>query len=148
MIPLDLSVRGAGYGEDAYHFEIARNSVLAPAMAGAVVANSLIGNPGYGRKATMFASGKIRLRGHPELPVEMAFAGETAGQHSGEQHHTRGAERDCEASMHNRLSPRRHAAAHQCPLQPLRLRVYVFAPPLFACAQLQRRLRPARSPQN
>lgn len=82
MIPLDLSVRGAGYGEDAFHFEIVRNSNLAPSMAGAVVANSLIGNPGYGQEATVFARGKIRLRGHPDLPVEMAFAGDGGGKHS------------------------------------------------------------------
>ena len=33
MIPLDLSVRGAGYGEDSFHFEIARNSDILAAWA-------------------------------------------------------------------------------------------------------------------
>lgn len=82
MIPLTLAVRGAGYGAQDFSFEIVRNSSLAPSLAGAVVASSLIANPGYGQEATMFARGSIRMEGHPDLPIEMAFAGDSGGQHS------------------------------------------------------------------
>jgi hypothetical protein len=76
MIPVELSVIGAGYGEQSFNFEIARHSRLAPVLSAVVVASALQSNPGRDRKMTMVASGRIRLQGLPDLPVEMAYAGD------------------------------------------------------------------------
>jgi hypothetical protein len=76
MIPVDLRVSGAAYGESSFRFELARSTTLTPLLAGMVVANALIANTGYDQEATVRADGAIRLAGLPDLPVEMAFAGE------------------------------------------------------------------------
>jgi hypothetical protein len=78
MIPIELEVSGAAYGEQSLSFEIARHSRLAPLLSGIVVANALQRNLGMDRRATMIASGTVRLEGLPDLPVEMAFAGDGA----------------------------------------------------------------------
>jgi hypothetical protein len=76
MIPVDLQVSGAGYGEQSFHFELVRHTRLAPLLAAAAVANALSANLGTDHEATMFASGRVRLAGMPDLPLEMVFAGE------------------------------------------------------------------------
>jgi hypothetical protein len=78
MIPLDLTVRGASYGERRFHFEIARHATLSPLLAGAVAANSLLTDLGHDRESTMLATGRVRLEEAPDLHLEMAFAGEHA----------------------------------------------------------------------
>jgi hypothetical protein len=82
MIPVELKVSGAAYGEQSFSFEVARHSRLAPVLSGIVVANALQRNPGQDRRATMIASGRVRLSGLPDLPVEMAFAGDGAANPS------------------------------------------------------------------
>jgi hypothetical protein len=79
MIPMELEVSGSAYGEQSFNFEIARHTRLAPLMSGIVVANTLQRNLGRDRRSTMMASGRIRLNGLPDLPLEMAFAGDAAG---------------------------------------------------------------------
>ncbi len=82
MIPVELKVSGSAYGEQSFSFEVARHSRLAPLLSGIVVANALVLNPGREGRATMIASGRVRLDGLPDLPVEMAFAGDGAGNPS------------------------------------------------------------------
>jgi hypothetical protein len=74
MIPLTLSVEGGDYGSQRFDFELARSKALSPLLAAVAVANSLSANLGYGEEATMLATGRLRLAGLPELPVEFAAA--------------------------------------------------------------------------
>jgi hypothetical protein len=76
MMPLTLELRGGDYGEEKFEFEIVKNAYFAPVLAGAVVANSLIANSGFDRDSTMLARGTIDLAEGPDLPFEMAFAGD------------------------------------------------------------------------
>jgi hypothetical protein len=78
MIPLDLLVRGASYGERRFRFEIARHATLSPLLSAVVVANSLLTDLGHDRESTMLAAGRVRLEHAPDLQLEMAFAGERA----------------------------------------------------------------------
>lgn len=78
MIPMSLVVRGGDYGEQHLKFELVQNSTLAPLLAGAAVANSLQINSGYSQRSTLLAKGTVRLRGLPDLPIEMAFAGDAS----------------------------------------------------------------------
>jgi hypothetical protein len=78
MIPIDLSVSGEGYGEQSFHFEMVRHSRLSPLLAAAAVADALSSNLGLDQKSTMLAAGRVRVAGMPDLPLEMAFAGEGA----------------------------------------------------------------------
>lgn len=72
LIPLDVKVEGADYGEQQFHFEVARSSTLSPLLAAIAVANSLSSNVGYGQEVTMLSSGSIRVKGLPPIPVEAA----------------------------------------------------------------------------
>jgi hypothetical protein len=74
MMPVDLRISGASYGEQSFHFELARQTRMAPLLAALVVANSLSNNLGYDQKATLLASGNIRFADLSDLPIEMAFA--------------------------------------------------------------------------
>jgi len=76
MVPLNLTVRGADYGERVFHYELARSTSFGPLFASAVVANSLVSNTGFNTEGTLLARGKIRLRDLPDLPLEMAYAGD------------------------------------------------------------------------
>lgn len=78
MIPVDLVVRGADYGEREFHFELARHPQLAPLLAGAVVSNALLRDLGHNDEATLLVNGRIVLEGLPDLPLELAFSGEGA----------------------------------------------------------------------
>jgi len=82
MIPLRLRVNGADYGSQEFNFEVVRNIDLAPLLVGTAVANALVSNTGYDDEATMFATGTIRLRDLPDLPLEMAFAADNTAGHS------------------------------------------------------------------
>lgn len=72
MIPLEVAVDGADYGSQTFHFEVARSTTLSPLLAAVAVANALSANVGHGQEATMLSSGTIRIKGLPELPVEIA----------------------------------------------------------------------------
>jgi len=72
MIPLDVKVRGADYGDQQFHFEVARSSTLSPLLAAVAVANALASNVGYGQEVTMLSSGSIRVKGQSPIPVEAA----------------------------------------------------------------------------
>jgi hypothetical protein len=72
LIPLDVKVHGADYGEQQFHFEVARSSQLSPLLAAVAVANSLSSNVGYDQEITMLSSGSIRVKGLPPIPVEAA----------------------------------------------------------------------------
>ena len=72
LIPLDVKVHGADYGEQQFHFEVARSSQLSPLLAAIAVANSLSSNVGYDQEITMLSSGSIRVKGLPPIPVEAA----------------------------------------------------------------------------
>jgi hypothetical protein len=72
MIPLSLEVRGGGYGDQRFEFEIARSSVLSPLLAAVSVANALTANLGHAEEATMIATGTIRIKDMPALPIEVA----------------------------------------------------------------------------
>ena len=82
MIPFELALRGADYGEESFHFELVRNTRLAPLLAGTAAANALSSNSGYNDKATMLAHGRIEIRDLPTLTFELALAGESAGAHT------------------------------------------------------------------
>ncbi len=82
MIPMEMTVRGADYGEETYRFELVKNSDLGPLLVASAVANSLQVNNGYTRESTMKAHGRVRLQGMPDLPVEFAFAGSAPGDPS------------------------------------------------------------------
>jgi hypothetical protein len=81
MIPLDVVVRGADYGEESYHYETIRHPRLAPLLAASVVGSSLRG-VGYTADTTMLASGVVHLEGLADLPLEMAFASAGGGDPS------------------------------------------------------------------
>jgi len=72
LIPLDVRVHGAAYGDQQFHFEVARSSTLSPLLAAVTVANALASNVGYGQEVTMLSSGSIRVKGLPPIPVEVA----------------------------------------------------------------------------
>jgi hypothetical protein len=72
LIPLDVKVQGADYGEQQFHFEVARSSALSPLLAAVAVANSLSSNVGYDQEITMLSSGTIRVKGLPPIPIEVA----------------------------------------------------------------------------
>jgi hypothetical protein len=76
MIPLDLVVSGASYGERRFHFEVARHATLAPLLSGVAVANSLTADLGHEREATMLVTGRVRIREAEDLPLDLAVAGE------------------------------------------------------------------------
>lgn len=77
MIPVRLEIEGAAYGSRTYDFELVKHSALTPVLAGVVAANSLLGNIGYDRRATVLATGRVQFEeGLPDLRLEMAFAGE------------------------------------------------------------------------
>jgi hypothetical protein len=75
MIPVDLTVRGADYGERPYHFEVIKHGDLAPILAAVSVLNALQSDAGYSDQATLLARGSVRMHGLPVLPLEMAVAG-------------------------------------------------------------------------
>jgi hypothetical protein len=72
LIPLDVKVKGADYGEQQFHFEVARNSMLSPLLSAIAVANSLSSNVGYAQEVTMLTRGLIRVKGLPPIPLEEA----------------------------------------------------------------------------
>jgi hypothetical protein len=72
LIPLDVAVNGADYGEQNFHFEVARSSMLSPLLAAVAVANSLSSNVGYAQEVTMLTRGSIRVKGLPPIPLEAA----------------------------------------------------------------------------
>lgn len=76
MMPLTLHLEGGAYGQQDFAFEVVRNMAIAPSLIGATVANSLMFNLGYEDAATMMLTGVVRLRGLPDVPVELAYAGE------------------------------------------------------------------------
>ncbi|MCP3978691.1 MAG: hypothetical protein GY716_05075 [bacterium] len=78
MIPVRVAFRGPAHGGEPFEFEVVRNSVLAPLFAGAVVANGLLSNTAYESRATILASGALRLRGVGVLPLEIAASGDGA----------------------------------------------------------------------
>lgn len=73
MIPVDVRLHGADYGEQAFHYETIRHDRLSPLLGGAVVASSLR-TAGYSQEATLLARGRVRLEGLPDVPLEMAFS--------------------------------------------------------------------------
>jgi hypothetical protein len=75
MLPVDIRISGADYGEQNFHYEIARHRLLSPILTAAVVANSLTSNLGFDEETTMLASGRVSLAGIDDLPLEMAFTG-------------------------------------------------------------------------
>jgi len=77
MIPLELNVSGASFGEQSFRFEIVNSAGVAPSLIGALVANALIFNLGYEDRATMLLDGTIELVDLPDLPLEMAYSGES-----------------------------------------------------------------------
>jgi hypothetical protein len=72
LIPLDVHVTGADYGEQRFHFEVARSSMLSPLLAAVAVGNSLSSNVGYGQEVTMLTRGSISVKGLPPIPLEDA----------------------------------------------------------------------------
>ena len=82
MIPISVSIRGGDYDEQQFHFEVVHNSRLTPVLVGVVAANALFVNNGHNEKSTMLARGTVRLKGLPELPLEMAFSAAQAGDPS------------------------------------------------------------------
>jgi len=73
-IPVEVRVDGGDYGEQDFRFEVVANSDLTPLLAAVATANSLFLSNGYSDKATILARGSLRLKGLPELPMEMAFS--------------------------------------------------------------------------
>jgi hypothetical protein len=78
MIPIEVKVLGADYGNETFRYEMIRHPQLAPVLAGSVVATSLR-TVGYNAEVTMLAHGRVRLRDLPDLPIEMAFASSVDG---------------------------------------------------------------------
>jgi len=78
MIPLGLHVRGRPDGEQTLRFEIARSQSLTPLLAALAVINSLVGSPGYEHESTAILSGRLRIRGYPDVPVELAASSQGA----------------------------------------------------------------------
>jgi len=82
MIPIDLTVNGADYGSQSFHFEVVRSRFLTPILAGIAVSNSLMANSGFSTEATLFVTGRIRLAGLPDLTLEAAYSGESGSRHA------------------------------------------------------------------
>ena len=78
MIPLSLTVRGGDYGEERYDYEVIPHPGLAPLMTGAVIGSSLQ-TSGYSMDSTLLATGRVRFKELPDLPLEMAFSSGLGG---------------------------------------------------------------------
>ena len=83
MIPVDLSVHGADYGDADYSFEVIRSPSLAPVLSAVSVMTALQTSAGYSQTATLMARGRVRMRDLPDLPLEMAVAGTAGSDPSG-----------------------------------------------------------------
>jgi len=83
MIPVDLSVHGADYGDADYSFEVIRSPTLAPVLSAVSVMTALQTSAGYSQTATLMARGRVRMRDLPDLPLEMAVAGTAGSDPSG-----------------------------------------------------------------
>lgn len=75
MIPMEIDVRGGDFGSQRFQFELVDSSSLSPLLAATALANSLQTHVGHSAESTMVARGLVHLRGLPDMPVEMAFAG-------------------------------------------------------------------------
>ncbi len=73
-IPLALQVRGGRYGDRQLHFDIARSHALTPLLATLAVVNSLAASTGYESESTAITTGRIRVGGYPDVPIELAVA--------------------------------------------------------------------------
>jgi hypothetical protein len=78
-VPMRMTVRGASYGERAFRFDISPHRQLGAALVGGAVGTALLREPGFENNATLTGRGVVRLADLPELPLEMAFSGEGAG---------------------------------------------------------------------
>jgi hypothetical protein len=74
MIPFEIAVRGADYGEQTIRFSVVANSEMTPMLGAVATANALFQSNGYTQKTTVLAHGSLKLREHGELPLEMAFS--------------------------------------------------------------------------
>ncbi len=79
MIPLLVRVRSDGADEvRETRLEIADTPGLTPLLAGLSVANSILNHVDREIAVTVMASGSIRLRDRPDVPFELAAAGDGA----------------------------------------------------------------------
>jgi hypothetical protein len=74
MVPVTLHVAGRAGGEQTLHFDIARSPTLTPLLAGLVVVNGLVGSAAYEGQTTAVLSGRLRIRGHGDVPIALAAA--------------------------------------------------------------------------
>jgi len=78
VVPVEMTVRGGGYGERRFEFLLAPHPTLAPQLAAAAVANAMLRDTGFDDSMTVVGGGRIRLAGLPDIPLEMAFSGSGA----------------------------------------------------------------------
>ncbi len=76
MIPVDVIVRGGSYGRRSFHYEVVRHPQFVPLLVSAVTSSSLINNPGHEDAQTIVGAATVRLRGLPDLPIELANTGD------------------------------------------------------------------------
>ncbi|HUK25949.1 MAG TPA: SpoIVB peptidase S55 domain-containing protein [Terriglobales bacterium] len=79
MIPVTLSIRG-GPAEREFHYEVLNNARLSPVAMMATVFNALHGVNEYGEEATYRLSGRIQVKGYPDVDLQNMFAPADGGQ--------------------------------------------------------------------
>jgi hypothetical protein len=80
MIPVTVTVRGAGAGTKEFHYEVLNNARLSPVAMMATVFNALHGTNEYGDDITYRMNGSLSVKGYPDLALKNMFAPMDSGQ--------------------------------------------------------------------
>jgi hypothetical protein len=73
MIPVTLDVHGGTHNKQ-FHYEILNNAKMTPVAVMTTMFNSLQGLNEYGEDATYRVTGKIRVKGYPDVTLQNMFA--------------------------------------------------------------------------
>ncbi len=79
MIPVEVRI-AENDGVRTRRFEVARQSELTPTLVASAVANVLISDVRFERRATVLAKGRIRFEHEAPLPLELAFSSATGAE--------------------------------------------------------------------
>jgi len=79
MIPVALTIRG-GPAVHEFHYEVLNNARLSPVAMMATVFNALHGVNEYGEETTYRMSGRIQVKGYPDVTLQNMFAPSDGGQ--------------------------------------------------------------------
>src|SRR5258708_4119233 len=80
MIPVTLTIHGAGAQKKEFHYEVLNNPRLSPVAIMATVFNALHGVNEYGEEITYRLNGSINVKGFPEVGLKNMFVPAENGQ--------------------------------------------------------------------